>query len=145
MEDVNKTNAKFQFLGYTVLESHIHRSSDHNKKCLKYSIKPSACADGNDLKLTLDIIVEEEGSRDSFNANIVIVGDFKLSNEIDIESDKFNFFFINAPAILFPYVRAYISALTALSGMPAIILPTVNMANLKNKLKENTSFKKLNK
>ena len=32
-----------------------------------------------------------------------------------------------APALLFPYIRAYVSNITALSGMQPIIMPTLNM------------------
>ena len=40
----------------------------------------------------------------------------------------------NAPAIIFPYVRAYISSLTGLSGISPIILPTLNMEKFGKKL-----------
>lgn len=33
----------------------------------------------------------------------------------------------NAPAIMFPYVRAYVSNLTGLSGISPIVMPTINM------------------
>ena len=48
------------------------------------------------------------------------------------------FFYINAPALLFPYIRAYISTLTNLSGFEPINLPTLNMTRLGDDLKKNT-------
>ena len=42
----------------------------------------------------------------------------------------------NAPAIIFPYVRAYISSLTGLSGVSPVILPTLNMEKFGKKLLE---------
>ena len=57
----------------------------------------------------------------------------------DISDPGFeNYLFLNAPAILFPYIRAYITSLTALSGISPIILPTVNLTGLKDHLKQNT-------
>ena len=50
-----------------------------------------------------------------------------------------NLFFVNAPALLFPYIRAYISTLTNLSGFDPINLPTLNMSGLGEDLKKNTS------
>jgi len=47
------------------------------------------------------------------------------------------FFCINGPAILFPYIRAYLSSLSALSGIPLILLPTINMTGLAETLKSN--------
>ena len=37
---------------------------------------------------------------------------------------------VNAPAILFPYLRETVSNMTARSGHPAILLPTVNFVEL---------------
>ena len=37
---------------------------------------------------------------------------------------------LNAPAILFPYLRAYVSNITALSGMQPIIMPTLNLSTI---------------
>ena len=45
----------------------------------------------------------------------------------DVEGLLDSYIAYNAPAIIFPYVRAYISALTGLSGISPIILPTLNM------------------
>ena len=41
----------------------------------------------------------------------------------------------NAPPIIFPYVRAYISTLTGLSGIPPIILPTLNLVDFGEELR----------
>ena len=42
----------------------------------------------------------------------------------------------NAPAILFPYIRAYISNITALGGIAPIILPTLNLESVGKTLKD---------
>ncbi|MDY4753237.1 MAG: protein-export chaperone SecB [Prevotella sp.] len=47
-----------------------------------------------------------------------------------------NFICINAPAIIFPYIRAYVSTLTSLSGIPTIIMPTINMESVGRQLRE---------
>ncbi|MFW6352660.1 MAG: protein-export chaperone SecB [Bacteroidota bacterium] len=57
--------------------------------------------------------------------------------EIDGETlDKL--LYINAPALLFPYIRANISTLTNLSGFELVNFPTLNMTKLGNDLKKNT-------
>lgn len=48
------------------------------------------------------------------------------------------YFYTNAPAIIFPYIRAYISSLTALSGMEAINLPPLMLGGLREELFQNT-------
>lgn len=42
----------------------------------------------------------------------------------------------NALAILFPYVRAIVSSVTAQSGREPLVMPTVNIAELFKKSKE---------
>ena len=60
-----------------------------------------------------------------FNFEIVdekITEDFKLSS----------FSKINAPAIAFPYLRAFVSNLTLQSGLEPVILPSINFVQLAN-------------
>ena len=53
-----------------------------------------------------------------------------------------NYFYVNAPAILFPYIRAYIATLSTLSGLTnPIMLPTLNLSKLAGQLKNNTLSK----
>ena len=72
---------------------------------------------------SFDLIIEA-----FFNFEIVdekITEDFKLSS----------FPKINAPAIAFPYLRAFVSNLTLQSGFSPIILPSVNFVKLAKKNK----------
>lgn len=62
------------------------------------------------------LIQEIELSSDKyFNLFILAVGTFELENSID-ESIKKSFVNINAPAIMFPYIRAFIATLTTNLG-----------------------------
>ncbi len=78
---------------------------------------------------TFDVIIKDENN--ALNINVVAEGYFEFDSDID-EQMKENFFKVNAPAILYPYVRAYISALTSLSGYATITLPTLNIASRQN-------------
>jgi preprotein translocase subunit SecB len=71
-------------------------------------------------------------------ADFEMVGNFMFSDFEGIDNAK-SIFYINAPAILFPYVRAYISTITNLSGNDTITLPTLNLSSLGSILKENTT------
>ena len=69
---------------------------------------------------SFDLIIEA-----FFNFEIVdekITEDFKLSS----------FPKINAPAIAFPYLRAFVSNLTLQSGLEPVILPSINFVKLAN-------------
>ena len=49
-----------------------------------------------------------------------------------------DFFYRNSIAILFPYLRAYVSMVTTQANVPGIILPTLNLSHLEHDLKSNT-------
>ncbi len=67
-------------------------------------------------------------------------GFFKFENVSTIEEIP-DFFYRNCIAILFPYVRAYVSLVTTQANVPGIILPTLNLSNLEDGLKKNTTSK----
>ena len=58
---------------------------------------------------------------------IKALGFFEFDSDLK-PNDKDAFFRTSAPAILFPYVRAYITTLSSLSGVKPVILPTLNMS-----------------
>lgn len=63
---------------------------------------------------------------DGLKVNVVTDGYFSMPDSISEEqmaglSEK------NAPAILYPFIRAYISSLTSLAGIPGILLPTIDL------------------
>ncbi len=49
-----------------------------------------------------------------------------------------DYFYPNSIAILFPYIRAFISTLTLQANIPPIVLPTMNLMSLQEELKANT-------
>ncbi len=55
---------------------------------------------------------------------------FKLDEKITEEFKLSDFPKINAPAIAFPYLRAYISNITLQSGVDPVILPSINFVKL---------------
>ena len=65
------------------------------------------------------------------------VSNFSFDSQIEITQLN-KYFYMNAPAILFPYIRAYISTLSVLSGIEPITLPTLNLSGLGKELEKNT-------
>lgn len=86
----------------------------------------------------LDMITKVWDEKEVFKSEVHGVGFFEFEDIEDKNIDSY--FYLNAPAILFPYIRAYIASLTALSGFNPITLPTLNLESLKEKLKENTEY-----
>lgn len=66
---------------------------------------------------------------------ITCVGMFAFK-EIDSVADIPSYFYANSIAILFPYVRAFVSTVTLQANFQPIVLPTMNLSDLSNVLKE---------
>ncbi|HLO91987.1 MAG TPA: hypothetical protein VK172_12560 [Lentimicrobium sp.] len=49
------------------------------------------------------------------------------------------YFYQNSIAILFPYVRAFVSTVTLQANIGPILLPTMNLSELESPLRDNTT------
>ena len=66
----------------------------------------------NHFKIIQEVRVFAE---EVFNLFIVAIGSFEL-NDVEDEKLKYSFVNMNAPAIMFPYIRSFISTLTSNLG-----------------------------
>ncbi len=64
------------------------------------------------------------------------VFNFELDENITEEFKLSGFANVNAPAIAFPYLRAFISNLTLQAGINPVILPSINFIKLSEENKE---------
>lgn len=121
--------AKFRFSGYQILKSNIS-INDPSKisENLEIKFKRSSGVIEEELKYKLDLEVIIEDDNKSLLIEVISNGFFEFDKGIT-EEEKAVFFNTSAPAILFPYLRAYISTLTTLSGIQTVILPTVNLSS----------------
>jgi|SRR5690554_3377505 len=128
--------SSLQFIGYKVKNSHIEFLEEDSKE-LKIRFEPKGVINNetNIFSLTMRVFINDKN--DHLKINVEIEGQFKLNNREDSKIE--DFLYLNAPAILFPYVRAYINTLTALSGNRPVVLPTLNLSGLRENLKNNTT------
>ena len=135
MTDVQAQPAKIQFINFLVNESHIVFKEPGEQK-VSISFLPSGVIfkELNQFHLELSVNIQDEA--DKFHINLKTTSIFEYPEGAGLEAYKNSYFIANAPAIVFPYLRAYISSLTALSGMPTLNLPTLNLSELGERLKE---------
>lgn len=91
-------------------------------------------------KLSFVFLAYSTGSKEEEKpfVRIKCTGIFQLM-EVEKLKDIPEFFYRNSIAILFPYLRAYVSIVTVQANIRPIILPTLNLSSLEKPLKENTS------
>lgn len=130
-------DSKFQFKGFAIKKSFFERKDGEPSTKFDLDFSPKGFVNRKKSHFQLHLGVKITDENKIFIIDIEAVADFFFNSEI--ESKQLNsFFYVNAPAILFPYIRAYISALTTLSGLKPLTLPTLNLTNLGKELEKNT-------
>lgn len=118
---------KFRFKGYRVTGSDVRINPDGevDQKLtvtfsgVKYDIS------GSSYTLDLGASITNEGK--SIKIRVELRGFFEFDTELT-ETDREMFFMRSAPAIMFPYLRAYVSTVTGIAGIEPIVLPTINFS-----------------
>lgn len=132
-------SSKFQFKGFFISRSLIEQTGKEVSQDISISFAPKGIVNKGKLTYQLQLGAKIKDESKTLTIEIEAVADFIFDAEIDEITLK-SMFFINAPALLFPYLRAYISSLTALSGLKPITLPTLNLTGLGKELEKNTIF-----
>ena len=135
----NTKRASFSIEKYYFNEVHIdmnQRTSDD----LFVDFNPSGEFIENEKKYILSFIfsaysTKEKNTNPFVQVKCIGVFNFQDVNSID---DVPEFFYRNSIAILFPYMRAYVSMVTNQANFFQIMLPTLNLTSLEKPLKENT-------
>lgn len=138
MENVKKS--PFRFEDFYVIDVEMKQiASTVDIDNLKLDIRPYGQIDENNKQFRLFLTVEigEQEAGVGFVCNVTAMGLFDFKEVVSKENIS-NYFYTNAPAILFPYVRSYIATLTGLTGYKTIHLPPVNIGTLRQKLIDNT-------
>lgn len=129
--------AAFSIINYqfdkVLIDLSQHQSGELN---LGFETSGIFTSENKTFELTFLVIVKHNEEESAF-AQIRCKGNFQFENVNSFEEIP-DFFFRNSVAILFPYVRAYLSLVTTQANVPGIILPTLNLSHLENDLRKNT-------
>lgn len=103
-----------------------------------------------DLNTSNSFVDDNDKSENTFfiNFNITIddkefklvidsIHQFDTEEPITEEFKKSDFPKVNAPAIAFPYLRAFISTITLQSGLKPVMLPSINFVEVAKKNQDN--------
>lgn len=120
--------AQFRFVNYRINESAIKldpevEPSDELEVNFEQTIGVHETE--NRMRLLLNTSISDKNN--ALSIAVKAEGYFEFDEGLS-EDMKEGFFNANAPAILFPYIRAYISTLSTLSGIKPIVLPTLNLS-----------------
>lgn len=124
---MKKQEAQFRFIDFKVIKSIYQIDVPKFKQGGKLDVNfkfPTELdfAQKNLISFPMEVLIENEDK--SLRIQVGIIGIFE--SDVDLTKEK-SFVEISAPAIIFPYIRAYVSNLTSMSGIQPILLPTYNM------------------
>lgn len=128
MKEANIQNAiklvKIEFPSFTVNSSSSLHEQNFNAlgMNLKHNVVFSDSQDSFIVKFELSLYNKES----SFNANVTMNAFFKANELISDEFKKSPLISVNAPAIAFPFLRSFITTITANAGYDPIFLPSIN-------------------
>lgn len=127
--------AAFRLEGYLIKEVKFFFEEKQSEK-IDINFSPSGIffKDEGKYILRLDFTAKDTLSNVEI-IHIQCLGTYFFEN---VSEEIPEFFYQNAIAILFPYLRAFISTLTVQSNTPPLILPTYNLSLFGPKLKEET-------
>lgn len=93
----------------------------------------------------------KEKSTYNLSFNFTAISDNKENPFVDIQCNAIfefahpityeeipSFFYANSIAIIFPYLRAFVSTVTLQANKKPIVLPTMNLSSLEKDLRDNT-------
>ena len=107
-----------------------------NELALSFDVKGIFKAAESNFELTFVVKVTNKGVEHPL-VEVQCRGIFCIPDIHSLEEIP-EFFYNNSVAILFPYVRGYVSMVTTQANIPGIILPTLNLTSLGAQLKDNT-------
>ena len=119
------SQARFQFSGYLIDLCSISLTGNPVSDEMEFGIDPKGEFDKEQSQFTLTMLVTISDKERNLNLSLRMHGFFNY--EASDMQELRTFIGVSAPALLFPYIRAYVSNITALSGMQPIIMPTLNM------------------
>jgi len=136
---MNETKTStFQFKGYRIERSLIELKSAKIGENFSISFDSKGIINKAESAFELSLTAYIKDKEDTINIEVDIVSFFVFDSQIE-KSQLDKMFFMNAPAIIFPYLRSYITTLTVLSGIDPVILPTLNLSALGKELEKNTT------
>ena len=130
--------AEFKFNKFQVPRfSYNETREKQNELKLQFNPKGTFYPKESRFELSLSFIGFEEGKKRKPIIVLDCIAEFKFANTIDFDEIP-DYFYTNSVAIVFPYLRSFISTLTLQANTGVIMLGVMNFMDMQQPLKSNT-------
>ena len=94
-------------------------------------MKVTHAQNDKELSVTVNMVFSSnEGDRSVVNADVKMAGLFTIPDNNDLPLDTF--INVNAPAMIFPFIREHLSSLSLKAAINPILLQPINFVKLSN-------------
>ena len=132
-------NAAFSLEEYVFNKVSIDIDTNEKGGVLNLDFQPSGMFTRGETNSTFELQLVFTANNEQNTVKIAVHGKAKFKFVRNIAFEEIPaYFYKNSIAIIFPYVRAFLSTVTLQANIPAIILPTMNLSSLESRLRENT-------
>lgn len=136
------TPAAFAFKSYTFTNVEMNMGLFSDQSPLDLSFSPSGVFDPTTRTYRLRFaFTATQGEGVNVIVKIICEAVFEFKEPLQIDEIP-DYFFPNSLAIVFPYVRSFVSSVTLQANIETpILIPTLNLTGLQSSLKENTQLR----
>lgn len=132
-------SAKFSFDNHVFTDFEIHTQNATEELTLQLHPEGVYDIENRVYSLILDFrILSEKAEPDNILVFVRCLAKFSFDESVSGLNDVPEYFYANSIAIVYPYLRAFVSTLTIQSNTKPIVLPTMNLSSLGKDLEKNT-------
>lgn len=130
--------AAFNFRDYSIPDFQFRKSDEPSPNySVFFNPKGEISRENGIFTIVLEVVIFDNEKHESPIISLTVVSDFEFNTKPLIEVPEY--FYRNSVAIVFPYIRAFISTLSQLANHGPHILPLLNLTKIANELQENTT------
>lgn len=133
--------AKFSFKDFRILDAELHFAKVTGNLNLQFSPEGIFDAEKHQYHMHLSFRALNASSDKDVVVQLESYSLFQMEDVVKSIDDIPTYFYANSIAIVYPYLRAFVSTLTLQSNAKPIVLPTMNLSSLETELRRNTQAK----
>lgn len=133
--------AKFSFKTFRIIDAELHFARVTGNLNLQFYPEGLFDAESHQYHMHLSFRAINDNSNEEVVVQLESVALFQMEDSVKSVDDIPDYFYANSIAIIYPYLRAFVSTLTLQSNAKPMVLPTMNLSSLEGDLRKNTRTK----
>jgi preprotein translocase subunit SecB len=133
------TKAAFNIVNYQITDFSFHTPEvDSDGIQVSFDPKGEYSRSNNTYKLTINFRAYTDSEQREQVISTSLIAWFQFAPIETALPEIPDFFYRNSIAIVYPYLRSFVSVLTIQAQVKHLLLPVLNLSSLENKLRDNT-------